>query len=188
MCTPISYPKALEPNLASDLVTSKLFARISLIVFGALLFLIPASARAANNCPWMNEATASGLVGGDAVGSFVESQGQPSVCSFTQHAGNVTRTLRISVEIAADPHARFLALAQSCEGSAVPLPAIGNEALVCPTDPHSDEFGEQVLGRVRDQVFTITISSSLKSDPVLNKADLKIKINTAAEQVSGNLF
>jgi hypothetical protein len=174
--------------MASKLPTPKHFARVGLIAFGALLLTMPASARAANNCPWMNEATASGLVGGDAAGAFVESQGQPSVCSFTQHAGNVTRTLRISVEIAADPHARFLALAQSCGSSAVPLPAIGNEALVCPTDPNIDEVGEQVMGRVRDQVFTITLSSSLKSDPVLNKADLKIKINTAAEQVSGNLF
>jgi hypothetical protein len=69
--------------------------------------MMPVTVRVANNCPWMNEATASDLVGGDAVGTFVVGQGHPSVCTFTQQAGSVTRTLQIAVEIADHPHARI---------------------------------------------------------------------------------
>jgi len=188
MCTLIWNQKALERNMANRLALLAQFTRIGFIAFGAVLLLMPADARAANSCPWMNEATASGLIGGEAVGAFAARQGQPSICTFTQHAGNETRTLKIVVEVAADPHARFLALAQTCEGPASPLNAIGNEAVVCPVDPRSEKPGERVMGRVRDQIFTITISSSLKNDPVLNMADIKTKIGTAAEQVTGNLF
>jgi hypothetical protein len=163
-----------------------LLARIGSIVFSTFLLIMPA--RAANNCPWMNEATASGLVSGDAVGAFVEGHGLSSVCTFTQRAGSVTRTLQIAVEIAADPHARLLSLAQACGTSAAPLPAIGNEALICGIDPRRKRSGERAVGRVRDQVFTITLSSSLKNDMVLNKDELRIKIDMAAEQVAGNLF
>jgi hypothetical protein len=174
--------------MASNPALPGLPVRIGLVAFAALLPLMPVSARAANNCPWLNETTASGLVGGAAIGEFVAGEGQPSVCTFTQHAENATRTLQISVEIAADPHARFLSLAQTCEAAATPLPAIGNEAVVCPIDPRGKMPGERVLGRVRDQVFTITLSTSLKNDPVLTSGVIQSKINTAAEQVSGNLF
>ena len=174
--------------MANRPALSLLLVRTGMCALGAVLLLTPVTARAANNCPWMNEATASGLVGGDAVGEFAASEGKPSVCTFTQHAANFTRTLQIVVEIATDPHARYLALTQTCEGSATPLNAVGNEAVVCAVDPRSDKPGERLLGRVRDQVFTITIGSTLKNDPVLNMADIKTKIGTAAEQVTGNLF
>jgi hypothetical protein len=68
------------------------------------------------------------------------------------------------------------------------LRAIGNEALSCAADDRKGGIGERVVGRVRDQVFTITISSTLKNDPGLNRDVLRSKIYTAAEQVSGNLF
>jgi len=45
-----------------------------------------------------------------------------------------------------------------------------------------------VVGRVRDQIFTITISTTLKNDPILTRDALKARIYTAAEQVAGNLF
>jgi hypothetical protein len=68
------------------------------------------------------------------------------------------------------------------------LRAIGNEALICAADEDKKRMGERVVGRVRDQVFTITISTSLKNDPVLTSDELRSRIYTAAEQVSGNLF
>ena len=49
-------------------------------------------------------------------------------------------------------------------------------------------MGERLVGRVRDQVFTITISTTLKNDPILTRDEIKSRIYTAAEQVSGNLF
>jgi hypothetical protein len=114
--------------------------------------------------------------------------GQPTVCTFTQQDAGVTRTLRITVEIAAEPHVRMSAVAQVCGADALPIKAIGNEALVCTADDRKGGVGERVIGRVRDQVFTITLASTLKVDPILNRDALKARIYTAAEQVAGNLF
>jgi len=145
--------------------------------------------RAENNCAWINEATVSGLLGGEAVGAVTEAAaGQPAVCTFTQQGNSGKRTLRVTVEIAGDSHARLNAIAQSCAADAVPLRATGNEALICTADEDKKRMGERVVGRVRDQVFTITISTSLKNDPVLTSDALKSRIYTAAEQISGNLF
>ncbi len=170
--------------------TPSLLAQIGSIAFGALLFAMPARVRAANNCPLMKEATASNLVGGDTVGSFVAGQHQPSVCTFTQHAGNVTRALQISVEIINDAHGRFLStVREDCRSKSLLVPpAIGNEAVACAVDSHRMIIGERALGRVRNQVFTITLSTPIKDDPVLTPAMLKMKIGTAAEQVTGSLF
>jgi hypothetical protein len=149
----------------------------------------PAASRAANNCPWLNEATAGGILGGEAIGAFTQATtGQPAVCLFTSDAQGARRTLRITVEVAADAHMQVTTESQSCGPDAAPLKAIGNEALACAADDRKAGPGERAVGRVRDQVFTITLASSQKGDPMLTRDALKAKIYTAAEQVSGNLF
>ena len=152
----------------------------------ALAFCIPAYA--SNTCPWMNEATASGLLGDEAVGSYRAASipGQPATCMFTQGAAAV-RTLVIEVEAAPDAATRIKSKQKGCSSDASSLQAIGNEAVMCAADRGS-RLGELVVGRVRDQVFTIRISSSIKGDPVLTRESLMNKISSAAEQVAGNLF
>jgi hypothetical protein len=162
--------------------------RFVMIALSFCLIGIPATARAANNCPWLNEATASGLLGGDAIGAYTVAPGQPSVCTFTQQNQDVTRSLVVAVEIAQAPHARMVTIAQTCGANAVPLNAIGNEAISCAPVERKGELRERVIGRVRDQVFIITLASSLKNDPILTRDALKTRSQTAAEQVSGNLF
>jgi hypothetical protein len=137
----------------------------------------------------MSEATASGLLEGDSTGVFTEAVGgQPAVCVFTYDVQGVRRALSITVELAADAHARMASIVANCGSDAVPLKAIGNEAQACSVDDRKGGPGERAIGRVRDQVFTITISSTHRGDPVLTRDALKAKIYTAAEQVSGNLF
>jgi hypothetical protein len=162
--------------------------KASLSVLGMLaLFCLPA--RAANNCPWLNEATASGLIGCDSVGAFTPApDAHGGACTFTEKADGTARTLTIAIEVVADPHARVSALAQSCGGGADPLNAIGNEAFDCSADVRRGQLGERVVGRVRNQVFTITLSSTMKDDPILTRNALQSRIYTAAEQVAGNLF
>ena len=162
--------------------------KLILLVLGVSCLMLPAVSHATNNCPWLNEATAGGLLGGEAVGTMTAADGQPTVCTFTQQDTGVTRTLRITVEIASEPHVRMSAVAQVCGADALPIKAIGNEALVCTADDRKGGVGERVVGRVRDQVFTSTIASTLRSDPILNRDALKARIYTAAEQVAGNLF
>jgi len=149
---------------------------------------LPVRSLAENRCAWLNEATASGLLGGDAVGDVSAATGQLTVCTFTQMTDGVKRTLRITVEVTPDAHARVSAMMQSCGADVSPLKAIGNEATACAADDRKGVMGERVVGRVRDQVFTIAISSTLKNDPILTREALKTRIYTAAEQVAGNLF
>jgi hypothetical protein len=131
------------------LVLKRLLRSVVPMALGLCVILPPKSARAANNCPWINEATASGLLSGDATGTVTDAAaGQPTVCTFVSRSKGSTHTL----------------------------------------DDRMGGLGERVLGRVRDQVFLITISSTQKRDSVLSRSALKARISTAAEQVSGNLF
>jgi hypothetical protein len=115
---------------------------------------LPAVGHAANNCAWLNEATASGFLGGSATGTFTEAgSGQPAACSFVNQDAGGTRTLRITVELDPDAHARMGTVAASCGADAAPLKAIGNEALVCAADDHKVSQGERVVGRVSRSGF-----------------------------------
>jgi hypothetical protein len=175
--------------MANEFVSSRALQMLGRLALGIGLLCLSTSCQAENKCPWLNEATASGLLGGDAVGAFVDaSSGQPAVCAFTQTGDRFTRTLRISVEVVPEPHARYIAAAQACGSDAAPLQAIGNEATICAADKSKGVLGERVVGRVRDQIFTILIVSTLKADPVLTREALQFKLSTAAEQVAGNLF
>ena len=175
--------RKMESNLKAKMKT----LRLALLFVG--IFGLAADCFAKNNCPWINEATASGLLGGDAVNEFTEaSAGQPAVCTITQTGAGFTRTLRITVEVVPDTHARWQSAAQSCGKNGASLQAIGNESTMCPLDNHSAGLAELVVGRVRDQLFTITLSTTLKDDIILTRMSLKEKAYTASEQVAGNLF
>ncbi|MGD0629134.1 MAG: hypothetical protein ABR987_07270 [Terracidiphilus sp.] len=162
---------------------------IVLAVLLPILFGWATNCQAKNNCPWINEATAGGLLGGEAVGEFTAaSAGQAAVCTFTQTGANFMRTLRITVEVTPDTHVRLQAAEQACGKNAAPIQAIGNEASMCALDTRSSGLSELVVGRVRDQLFTITVSTTLKDDLILTRMSLKEKAYTASEQVAGNLF
>jgi len=159
--------------------------------FVPLLLVIgmPALCHAKNNCPWINEATASGLLGQDAVGEFTDaSAALPAVCTFTGKDPVAPRTLRITVLVTPKFDAGYRTALQACGADAAPIQAIGNQAVVCNADDRKGPLGERVVGRVRDQVFTITMNTTLKADPLFTRPALKTRIYTAAEQVSGNLF
>jgi hypothetical protein len=131
----------------------------------------------AQECPYMNAATAAGIVGGEVKSSFVSS----GVCDFA----TVLTKLRIVVETVSDAASQFRAYAARCEGIRAALPAIGNEAVAC---SHGEKDGlrvDQVIGRVRDKIFDIQLSTR---DHTLTAAGLREKSKLAAEQVSGNLF
>lgn len=167
--------------------TARIAVRAVLIAVAACAW--PMASSAANNCPWMNEATASGLLGADGVGAFTPaSPGQPAVCIFNAESQGLKRALRISVEVTPEAPARVRLAARECSSGAVPLRAIGNEAFLCTAGEHKGAAAARAIGRVRDQYFTITIASTQRNDPILEPDVLKSKIFAAAEQVAGNLF
>lgn len=161
---------------------------VPILVCLGCCILMPLTARAANSCPWLTEATASSLIGSNSVGSFTAATGmQPAICSFSPKDQALAQ-LTITVEIAKDPQMRMRAVARSCGANPSALHAIGNEAVYCSSDRHHGEIGERAVGRVRDQVFTIVLISKVKNNPVLTRDALKARLYTAAEQVAGNLF
>ena len=87
-------------------------------------------------CPWLNQATAAGVLGGT-----VTQVG----CIFTRGS------LELRIETAKD----FESYAATCRSEAVPLKAIGSGALAC-----RGETGEQVVGRVRDRAFLVRITTN----------------------------
>jgi hypothetical protein len=163
----------------------------ALILLPSLLWVLCAApqAQGANNCPWLNEATASGLLGGDAVGMFTAANGrQPAVCTFTEQTEQGQRILRVTVEVAASPQARLADEERACGTNRSPLHAIGNEAIFCEEKGRRERLSDRAVGRVRDQIFTITIGTSVKDDKVLTRDVLSAKIYTASEEVAGSLF
>jgi hypothetical protein len=176
--------------MASRLIANHRLLRVAGQLAVALcIFVLPGSAHATNNCPWINEATVSGLLDGQAVGSFIQgSVGQASTCNFVFKTAGGVRTFTINVETVQDAHTQVMNMAKGCKEPQEVLPAIGNEAYVCTTAHGKEAVAELVVGRVRDQVFTISISTTGKSDSILSTQDLKSRISIASEQVSGNLF
>lgn len=75
-------------------------------------------------------------------------------------------------------HKEFASYLSRCGRHAVPLKAIGNEAYACPQD-------RRIIGRVRDQVFSIGVSTT---DRAVSPTVLEDDVRRAAEQVAGNLF
>jgi hypothetical protein len=176
--------------MASRLIVNDRFLRAAGHLAVALcIFAIPRSAHATNNCPWINEATVSGLLDGQAVGSFDQGPvGRPSTCNFVFKTAVGVRMLTISVETAQDAHAHLIGMSKGCKGSQEVLPAIGNEAYICTTEHGKETEAERVVGRVRDQVFAISISTTGKGNSSFSTQDLRSRISIASEQIVGNLF
>jgi len=137
---------------------------------------------AAETCPWLNAATAGGFLGGPVTEATVNraKTGDDATCDFIRHDGSLTLELRIEVETMPSPAKDFASHTARCHSPAVPLKAVGNEALAC-----SDENGEQIVGRVRDRAFLVRIATSDRS---AQRSALRDKVRKIAEQVAGFLF
>ena len=145
--------------------------------------------QANTGCPWLNVATASGVLRtseSETMATLFE--GSRAACSFVYHDATASRELRITMEQVQDPSQAMTACKARCSGEASPLQAIGNEAVTCAADTKGQADGEQVIGRVRDQIFTVTIMTSARNDPSMSRDALKEKTRNIAEQVAGALF
>ncbi len=146
----------------------------SLAALFATVVCSPVLAAAENRCPWLNNATAAGVLGGP-----VEATVTPASCEFIRQTGGHSVFLRIEVAPATAPPAR-------CGPDAEPLKGIGNQAVACSYagKPGSITVGEQVVGKVRDQAFLVRMGANDRS---MAKA-LRENTRKIAEQVAGILF
>jgi hypothetical protein len=165
-----------------------------------LLMLVAAGSSAFGQqpaiCPWLNAATAAGILGEEvnvtvahsAAGHQEQMNGAPAdmTCDFKPSHGTATLSLQIAVHTMED-HKHDLATYQAmCDGSSRPLKGVGNEAIACEFKGKSNERVEWVIGRVRERVFIaslVTPGSSAQSP-----ATIRDKIQNLAEQLAGSLF
>ena len=141
-----------------------------------------------SKCPWINEATARGILGGAVTVTAKIGNRGDGVCEFSRQQGAVVRQLRISVDIMTDIPKQFPTYLAQCPPKSTPLRAIGNEAVMCSIQGKGDQYAESVVGRVRDQAFVVSVSSSVQNDPSMTQEMRREKANLVAEQVAGILF
>jgi hypothetical protein len=167
--------------------------RISSTLLLATAFFTPAvchaqTPSALTKCPWLNEATARGILGGDVTLIVKLNDRGAGVCKFTRRQGAATHELRISVDLMSDIPKQFPTHLAQCPPKSPALPATGNEAVTCTTHTKENHYAELVVGRVRNQAFTISISSTTQDDPSMTQKECREKTNQIAEQVAGILF
>jgi hypothetical protein len=129
----------------------------------ALLILMAAAGRAEEACPFLNTATAAGVLGAEVTAHVTG-----DTCVFAHGASE----LRIEVKTVTLPHK------PNCAPTPTSLRAIGNEAVACETDG-----AEQIAGRVRDRAFFVRLTSN-----DISPGALREKARAVAEQVAGILF
>jgi hypothetical protein len=162
--------------------------RTSLKCLLALALFAPAASHAQTKCPWLNEATAHGILGGDVTLTVKLDDQGAGVCRFTRRQGAATHELRISVARMSDVSKQFPTHLAQCPPKSPPLPATGNEAVTCTTHSKENHYAEIVVGRVRNQAFIVSVSSTVQDEPSMTQEMRRQKSNLVAEQVAGVLF
>lgn len=153
----------------------------------AVVLCLPTTCLAGESCPWLNSATAAGVLGG-AVNATIAHAGKNAddvTCDFVRHAGSGAYRLRIEVHTMGAPRQGSASFAAQCRTNAAPLRAIGNEAMACSADGKNGEIAEEVVGRVRDRTFLVRVSTN---DSPAQRRVLREKAQNVAEQVAGALF
>ena len=113
-------------------------------------------------------------------------EGSSVGCSFHYRDATASRLLKITVQPAKDDAQAIRDYKARCSAGATPLSGIGNEA--CGAATKGGTYGQEVIGRVRDQIFTVTLTTTARHDPFMPKEALQEKARDIAEQVAGALF
>jgi hypothetical protein len=146
-----------------------------------LAICIPGVSAAEQTCPWLNAATAGGVLEGPAHATVTKS-GEDATCEFARQ--NSVAKLRIEVVTMGASRGELAAYKAQCAGPVAPLKAVGSEALACGIETRNGEAAEQVAGRVRKQAFLVRVSAG----SAFSRETLREKAIKVAEQVAGNLF
>jgi len=174
------------------------------VVLFAILFGAGAvTCDAKEMCPWINEATAAGFLHGDVATTVTHSSSGAdkaaaaaatatgttvtvgdATCEFVRHDGSGVWRLRIEVVTMSEVAAAFPGFRARCGAGGQPVRAIGNEAEVCGMAAAGRGVTEQVVGRVRERAFVVSISAGAGAD----QATLRETTLRVAEQVAGFLF
>lgn len=142
---------------------------------------LPVLSFAQETCPWLDTATAAGILGGAVSTAVMDSKANSdeTTCTFIREEDAARQQILIRVRRITG--GKTLSRCRS----EVPLRGIGNEAFACESKRRGKALAEQIVGRVRDRAFLVQASargSSIKPEVLRGQAQ------RAAGQVSGNLF
>jgi hypothetical protein len=146
-----------------------------------------ACGHAQERCPWLNVATASGFLEGAASLTVEKPTLAETDCIFRYQGAGSVEILQIDVKLRQGVSKGIAPEQSTCTAPGTPVRAIGNEALLC-ADDNKSERSEEVIGRVRDSVFIVRVSTSSKNDAAMPRAILEQRAKDTAEQVAGALF
>lgn len=172
-----------------------------MMLAACLAVTAPALVRA-ENCAWLNAATAGGLLGSEAsvrIDSITEhltpnqvsarqiTGARPdAVCIFQPQQGTTNARLEIAVHTMANISAEFPAYTAACGKDAISLRAVGNEAIECSTSDDKHHRTEKVVARVRDRAFLL--SWTIDGPDAISQDAIREKMRNLAEQVAGSIF
>jgi hypothetical protein len=157
-------------------------------ILASLVFVSATCKAEEGHCAWLNDATASGVLNGPVTLDIETAPGDQTICMFTNlKTAKDYSVVRIMVQPLTDVTKAVASRESLCTSPAAALKAIGNEAVSCSADVGYSR-GEQVIGRVRDRLFIVTVSSTMAHDPSMTRPLLKEKARMIAEQLAGALF
>lgn len=186
----------------------KWWLAVSVLAVWAIL-LAPMRGRAEAKCPWLNAATAGGILGGEAsmmVSAPAEHGTMPHTepnvykedqirmdrfdvtCEFSRKADSGVYSLKIVVETMKDTATEFAGRLANCQGTTVALKAIGNEAVQCIAKSGFSSGEEMVIARVRDRAFVLTVIRPPAATAPQTADILHDDTRNIAEQIAGSLF
>ncbi|HEX7359898.1 MAG TPA: hypothetical protein VF283_05350 [Bryobacteraceae bacterium] len=149
---------------------------MSMRILATLLFF--ACSCLAHDCPWMNTATASDLLGGSVTAAATK-----NTCSFTLQQSGAVKSIHIRVRPL--PIMGIRKYRKRCRNTAIPVNGLGNEAFACRAKSPHKATVERLAGRVRQHAFIVDVSTS---KPHANRTKLIYIAKETAGQVAGNLF
>ncbi len=141
------------------------------------------------NCPWINSATASGILGGpvNITVTSTNKNSDDATCNFSFQERGVVYGLHIAVKTMSSPNQEFASFKQECGPDPTPLKAIGNEAIECLVESKTGQSA-RVVGRVRERAFIVEVSASTRNAPTAARNAQREKAKDVAEQVSECLY
>lgn len=161
--------------------------RALLFTISALcLMFMPTVCHAQQTCVWLNDATAGGFLEGPVTSTVTSGKASNDMtCEFVRQDARIFTKLRIEVDTVGKPQEIFASDAAHCGKNPTPIIAVGNEAMVCSRKEKHHAITEHLIGRVRDRIFLLDITSNA---PHPDEAVLRDKAEKISQQVAGILF
>lgn len=156
-------------------------------IFAAYLVFMPTASHAEQMCAWLNEATAGGFLEGTVTSTVTPTSktNNDMTCEFVHKDDKAVSKLRIEVDTVMNPQDIFASDVARCGKDPAPIKAVGNEAMVCTRKEKHHETREHLIGRVRNRIFLLDITSN---DSHPDEAALRDKAGRISQQVAGILY